>query len=67
HSRPCLSITGCRQVIPHRHSLITEYHQWGKSDLCINNSVNFFPASSCTLLCMAVHSTASVKHAHSTQ
>ncbi|CAI9621312.1 unnamed protein product [Staurois parvus] len=35
-------------------------------DLCINNTY-LSPVSSCTLLCMALHSRASVKHSHSTQ
>ncbi|CAI9588081.1 unnamed protein product, partial [Staurois parvus] len=35
-------------------------------DLYVNNT-DLSPVSSCTLLCMALHSRASVKHTHSTQ
>ncbi|CAI9599164.1 unnamed protein product, partial [Staurois parvus] len=45
--------------------VITEYHQLGR-DLCTNNT-DLSPVSCCTLLCMALHNRASVKHTHSTQ
>ncbi|CAI9599268.1 unnamed protein product, partial [Staurois parvus] len=65
NSQPQLSITGSRPVIPRWHMVIAEYLQWGR-DLCVNNT-HLSPVSSCTLLCMALYSRASVKHSHSTQ
>ncbi|CAI9577008.1 unnamed protein product, partial [Staurois parvus] len=57
---------GCQSpVIPHRYPLITEYYRWGR-DLYINNT-DLSPVCSCTLLCIALHSTASGKHSQSTQ
>ncbi|CAI9574339.1 unnamed protein product, partial [Staurois parvus] len=42
--------------IPQRHPAISENYQRGR-DLCINN-IDLSLVSSCTLLCMAVHSRA---------
>ncbi|CAI9536487.1 unnamed protein product, partial [Staurois parvus] len=56
--------------IPRRHSAIVEYYRRGR-DLCINNT-DLSPLSSCTLLCMALHSRAiqnsvlTVKHTRHT-
>ncbi|CAI9579446.1 unnamed protein product, partial [Staurois parvus] len=65
HWRPHLSITRYRKVIHHRYQAIILDHGWGR-DLYVNNT-DLSPFNSCTLLCMALHSRASVKHTHSTQ
>ncbi|CAI9540973.1 unnamed protein product, partial [Staurois parvus] len=62
-SLPRLSITGSRPVITWRHPVITKYYRRGR-ELYVNNAV-LSPVSSCTLLCMALHSRASGKHIHS--
>ncbi|CAI9558848.1 unnamed protein product, partial [Staurois parvus] len=59
HSRPRLSITGSRPVITHWHPKIAEYHRWGRE---LYVTIVISPVSSCTLLCMALHSRASGKH-----
>ncbi|CAI9622742.1 unnamed protein product, partial [Staurois parvus] len=53
------SITGSWPVILLQHPAISECHRRGR-DLYVNITV-LFSVSSCTLLCMALHSRASVK------
>ncbi|CAI9556518.1 unnamed protein product, partial [Staurois parvus] len=64
HLQPRLSITGSRQVIPRQHPVISVYYRWGR-DPYVNNT-DLSSVSSCTLLCMALHSRASVKHTQPT-
>ncbi|CAI9546917.1 unnamed protein product, partial [Staurois parvus] len=62
--RPWLSNTGSQPVISRWHPAISEYYRWGR-DLYVNNT-DLSPVSSCTLLCMALHRRASIKHTQPT-
>ncbi|CAI9549447.1 unnamed protein product, partial [Staurois parvus] len=60
HLQPWLSITGSWALITRQHSVLAEYYQRGREQY-VNNTV-LSPVSSCTLLCMALHSRISRKH-----
>ncbi|CAI9556045.1 unnamed protein product, partial [Staurois parvus] len=63
HLWPWLSITRSRPVIPHRHPVISKYLRW-RRNLYVNNTD--LSRQLLQLLCMALHSKASVKQTQPT-